>query len=116
MDASPQFSTGSSSISAIRSRISAGRSCRNIEAARPSFAASPAKRIHPRYEARSGLKVDPASLKFYIVFSLMKLAFTHMAAARCFEDGLFNDMRMPAMATQIAPVFRQIAKTLEGTW
>ena len=69
-----------------------------------------------RYEARSGLKVDPASLKFYIVFSLMKLAFTHMAAARCFEDGLFNDMRMPAMATQIAPVFRQIAKTLERTW
>jgi aminoglycoside phosphotransferase (APT) family kinase protein len=69
-----------------------------------------------RYEAQSGLKVDPASLKFYIVFSLMKLAFTHMAAARCFEDGLFNDMRMPAMATQIAPVFRQIAKTLEGTW
>jgi aminoglycoside phosphotransferase (APT) family kinase protein len=67
------------------------------------------------YEARSGLKVDPTSLKFYIVFSLMKLAFTHMAAARCFEDGLFNDMRMPAMATQIAPVFRQIAKTLEGT-
>jgi aminoglycoside phosphotransferase (APT) family kinase protein len=66
-----------------------------------------------RYEARSGLKVDPASLKFYIVFSLLKLAFTHMAAARCFEDGLFNDLRMPGMATQIAPVFRQIAKLLE---
>ena len=66
-----------------------------------------------RYEARSGLKVEPAALKFYIVFSLLKLAFTHMAAARCFEDGLFNDLRMPAMATQIAPVFRQIAKTLE---
>lgn len=66
-----------------------------------------------RYEARSGLKVKPASLKFYRVFSLLKLAFTHMAAARCFEDGLFNDMRMPAMATQIAPVFRQIAKILE---
>ncbi len=69
-----------------------------------------------RYEARSGVKVDPSSLKFYIVFSLMKLAFTHMAAARCFEDGLFNDMRMPSMGTQIAPVFRQIAKALEGTW
>ena len=47
------------------------------------------------------------------MFSLLKLAFTHMAAARCFEDGRFNDMRMPAMATQIAPVFRQIAKILE---
>jgi aminoglycoside phosphotransferase (APT) family kinase protein len=68
-----------------------------------------------RYEAQSGLNVAAASLKFYIVFSLMKLAFTNMAVARCFEDGLFNDMRMPAMATQVAPVFRQIAKTLEGT-
>ena len=66
-----------------------------------------------RYEARTGAKVDRDALRFYIVFSLLKLALTHMAAARCFEDGLFNDMRMPAMATQIAPVFRQIAKILE---
>jgi aminoglycoside phosphotransferase (APT) family kinase protein len=69
-----------------------------------------------RYEAQSGLSVTPEALKFYIVFSLLKLAFTHMAAARCFEDGLFNDMRMPAMATQIAPVFRQIAKILGESW
>ena len=67
-----------------------------------------------RYEARSGARVAPETLRFYLVFSLLKLAFTHMAAARCFEDGLFNDMRMPAMATQIAPVFRQIAKILGG--
>ena len=66
-----------------------------------------------RYEAQSSLSVNPVSLRFYLVFSLLKLAFTHMAAARCFEDGLFNDMRMPAMATQIAPVFRQIGRTLE---
>ena len=66
-----------------------------------------------RYEAQSGPPVDPASLRFYLVFSLLKLAFTHMAAARCFEDGLFNDLRMPAMATQIAPVFRQIGRTLD---
>jgi aminoglycoside phosphotransferase (APT) family kinase protein len=66
-----------------------------------------------RYEAQTGLKVERGALKFYLVFSLLKLAFTHMAAARCFEDGRFNDLRMPAMATQIAPVFRQIAKILE---
>lgn len=35
-----------------------------------------------------------------------------MAAVRRFEDGLFNEMRTPAMATQIAPVFRGIAKLL----
>lgn len=66
-----------------------------------------------RYEAGAGYTVDRQALRFYVVFSLLKLALTHMAAARCFEDGLFNDMRMPAMATQIAPVFRQIAKTME---
>jgi len=66
-----------------------------------------------RYEERAGYQVDRQALRFYIVFSLLKLALTHMAAARCFEDGLFNDMRMPAMATQIAPVFRQIVKTME---
>lgn len=66
-----------------------------------------------RYEQRAGVRVDRAAVNFYIVFSLLKLALTHMAAARCFEDGRFNDMRMPAMATQIAPVFRQIAKALE---
>ena len=65
------------------------------------------------YQAQAGLEVDAASLRFYRVFSLLKLAFTHMAAARCFEQGMFNDMRMPGMATQIAPVFRQISRALD---
>jgi aminoglycoside phosphotransferase (APT) family kinase protein len=66
-----------------------------------------------RYQDKVGYEIDRGTLHFYIVFSLLKLALTHMAAARCFEDGLFNDMRMPAMATQIGPVFRQIAKIME---
>lgn len=66
-----------------------------------------------RYAAKTGYRPDRAALHYYIIFSLLKLALTHMAAARCFEDGLFNDMRMPAMATQIGPVFRQIAKIME---
>ena len=65
-----------------------------------------------RYEAKAGFAVDRKALRFYLVFALLKLALTHMAAARCFEDGRFSDMRMPAMATQIAPVLRQIEKTL----
>ena len=65
-----------------------------------------------QYEREAGFQVDPASLKFYLVFSLVKLAITHMAAVRCYEDGRFNDMRMPAMGTQIAPVLRQISKML----
>lgn len=65
-----------------------------------------------QYEREAGFKVQPASLHFYLVFSLVKLALTHIAAVRCFEEGRFNDMRMPAMGTQIAPVLRQISKLL----
>lgn len=65
-----------------------------------------------RYERQAGFRVQPGSLHFYLIFSLVKLALTHMAAVRCFEDGRFNDMRMPAMGTQIAPTLRQIAKLL----
>lgn len=65
-----------------------------------------------QYEREAGFTVDAASLQFYLVFSLVKLAITHIAAVRCFEDGRFDDMRMPAMGTQIAPVLRQISKLL----
>lgn len=65
-----------------------------------------------QYEREVGFKVDPDALHFYRVFSLVKLALTHIAAVRCFEDGRFNDMRMPAMGTQVAPVLRQISKLL----
>lgn len=65
-----------------------------------------------QYERESGIKVNEASLRFYLVFSLVKLALTHLAAVRRFEDGRFNDMRMPAMGTQVAPVLRQIEKML----
>jgi aminoglycoside phosphotransferase (APT) family kinase protein len=65
-----------------------------------------------QYERESGITVDEKSLHFYLVFSLVKLALTHIAAVSCFEKGLFNDMRMPAMGTQIAPVLRQIEKIL----
>ena len=68
-----------------------------------------------QYEREVGFKVNPDTLHFYRVFSLVKLTLTHIAAARCFEDGHFNDMRMAAMGTQITPVLRQIAKLLQST-
>ena len=37
-----------------------------------------------------------------------------MAAARCFEEGRFNDLRMPAMGSQIATALRQMEKTIEA--
>lgn len=70
--------------------------------------------FYERYAERSGVEVSMTSVRYYQVFSLLKLAATHMAAARCFEEGRFNDMRMPAMGSQIATCLRQMDKLIES--
>lgn len=72
-------------------------------------------RFYERYAQASGIAVSMESVRYYQVFSLLKLAATHMAAARCFEEGRFNDMRMPAMGSQIATCLRQMDKLIEST-
>ncbi|MFO1218701.1 MAG: phosphotransferase family protein [Burkholderiaceae bacterium] len=69
--------------------------------------------FYARYAERSGIAVSAESVHYYQVFSFLKLAATHMAAARCFEDARSNDMRMPAMGSQIATCLRQMDKTIE---
>lgn len=69
--------------------------------------------FYARYSEKVGFKVSMASVRYYQALSLLKLAATHMAAARCFEEGRFNDMRMPAMGSQIATCLRQMAKTID---
>lgn len=71
--------------------------------------------FYQRYGEKAGFEVSMASVRYYRAFSLLKLAATHMAAARCFEEGRFNDMRMPAMGSQIATCLRQLEKTIEAT-
>jgi len=71
--------------------------------------------FYARYSEKVGFEVQMASVQYYRAFSLLKLAATHMAAARCFEEGRFNDMRMPAMGSQIATCLRQMEKTIEST-
>jgi len=68
--------------------------------------------LYARHEAQTGFAVDAASVDYYTLFSLLKLAVTHIAAAYAFERNGFRDMRMPAMATQIAPTLRQIEKLM----
>ena len=68
--------------------------------------------LYRRHEARTGHAVNDASMFYYTLFSLMKLAATHMAGVYAFEKRGFHDMRMPAMGTQIAPVLRQVEKVL----
>jgi len=69
--------------------------------------------FYARYAEKAGFEVSMQSVRYYRAFSLLKLAATHMAAARCFEEGRFNDMRMPAMGSQIATCLRQFEKTVE---
>lgn len=71
--------------------------------------------FYARYGDRAGFEVSMRSVRYYQAFSLLKLAATHMAAARCFEEGRFNDMRMPAMGSQIATCLRQMEKVIEAT-
>ena len=70
--------------------------------------------FYGRYAERAGIDVSMEAVRYYQAFSLLKLAATHMAAARCFEEGRFNDLRMPAMGSQIATCLRQMVKTIEG--
>jgi aminoglycoside phosphotransferase (APT) family kinase protein len=69
--------------------------------------------FYARYSEKAGFDVSMQSVRYYQAFSLLKLAATHMAAARCFEEGRFNDMRMPAMGSQIATCLRQMEKAIE---
>ena len=68
--------------------------------------------FYARYGEKAGFKVSMASVRYYQALALLKLAATHMAAARCFEEGRFNDMRMPAMGSQVAACLRQMEKTI----
>jgi aminoglycoside phosphotransferase (APT) family kinase protein len=70
--------------------------------------------FYARYSEKVGFEVSMTSVRYYQALSLLKLAATHMAAARCFEEGRFNDMRMPAMGSQIATCLRQMEKTIEA--
>ncbi|CAN5919368.1 phosphotransferase family protein [soil metagenome] len=70
--------------------------------------------LYERYGALSGMAVRPASVLFYELFNAFKLFVIHVGATRCFEDGAFTDLRMPAMGAQIPRVLLQIEKALEA--
>lgn len=72
------------------------------------------QQFYRMYEEKAGFPVSRESVKFYRAFSLYKLAATHIAASRCFEDGRMNDLRMPAMGSQIPTTLRQMVKTIEA--
>lgn len=73
------------------------------------------EQLYARHETIVGHPVSTESMYYYSLFSLVKLAITHIAAAYAFERNGFHDLRMAAMGTQIAPTFRQIEKMLEAS-
>ncbi|MBI5717695.1 MAG: phosphotransferase family protein [Burkholderiales bacterium] len=68
--------------------------------------------FHARYAEKAGHAVSMEAMHYYLVFSLLKLAAMHMAAARCFEEGRSNDMRLPAMGSQVATCLRQMEREI----
>jgi len=68
--------------------------------------------FYARYAQQAGFAVSMKSLRYYQVLSLLKLVATHLAAARCFEDGRFHDLRMPAMGSQVATCLKQMEKAI----
>ena len=69
--------------------------------------------FYQRYAEQVGFEVSMPTVRYYQALALLKLAATHMAAARCFEEGRFNDMRMPAMGSQVATCLRQMERVIE---
>ena len=70
--------------------------------------------FYERYAEQAGFQVSMVSVRYYQALALLKLAATHMAAARCFEEGRFNDLRMPAMGSQVAACLRQMDKVIQS--
>lgn len=72
------------------------------------------ERFLDMYRERVDFPVSEAAVRYYRVLALAKLSATHMAGARCFEEGRFNDMRMPALGSQIVPTLRQMEKAIDA--
>lgn len=66
-----------------------------------------------RYEALTGLHVDPDAFRFWTVLGLVKAAASHLRGTRAFEDGRIGDLRLAAMGHQVQYVLRHLANALE---
>lgn len=66
--------------------------------------------LYRRHGELTGIEICPRTVHFYEVFNMIKLAIIHVGASRCFEDGRFNDLRMPAMGAQISRILMQTKK------
>jgi len=71
-------------------------------------------RLYQRYEELTGTAVSREAVRFYEALGTFKLAVIHVAAARCFEDGRFKDLRLAALGIHLPRLILQIESTIEG--
>lgn len=65
-----------------------------------------------RYADRTGLTIDPEVFRFWTVLGYCKASASHLRAARAFEDGANDDLRLAAMGHQVLHVLRGLRQDL----
>lgn len=70
--------------------------------------------FHRVYSARSGLAVDPATLRYYEVLMQFKSAAMLLGAMRRVQSGRACDVRMAAMGFQLAPTLMEMLRLMEA--
>lgn len=69
--------------------------------------------LYAQYTQATGTTVQVGAIRFYELFNIFKLFVIHVGAIRCFEDGQFTDLRMPAMGAQVPRLLLQLQKSLD---
>ena len=72
------------------------------------------ERLYARYEELSGIPVPPERVRFWEAFGTMKLAVIHVGAARCFEDGDYDDLRLGVMGVHVPRLCLQLEAVIGG--
>jgi hypothetical protein len=61
-----------------------------------------------------GAEIGADSFTYWTIFNLVKAAVPHIRAARAFEDGGSNDLRLAAMGHQAVHIYKHLVQALEG--
>jgi aminoglycoside phosphotransferase (APT) family kinase protein len=75
---------------------------------------APAAEFLAAYEKEARWRPSPASLRYYTVMGLLKLALVNLAALRRSQARGAQDIRMAALGTQLPSSLRQLQKTIQA--
>ena len=95
MSASPHCSTGSSSTSAIRWRISAGSPSRCAPRSTSIPGAWEREDLLAHYAKVRGVDVDPVAVTWWNTFASFKTAVMQVSGLRAFLEGRSDDLYQP---------------------